>query len=165
MDGVCDSAVEAGCGVVGGSEIEPFGVAVVDAVVVVPGACFSLPLSPAPLINGGLSVGSAPVAVDLRRGGGLTANSCGPGIGGGRKEDDGEGKGDAEAGVSTCRDRGRDVAATGMSKNIVGLMIQLTFNNRGHDSSWSKKLSPSNISQLCTVAMPPPVFACICFVT
>lgn len=35
--------------------------------------------------------------VDLRgRGGGLTANSCAPGMGGGRKEDEGDGKGEAD---------------------------------------------------------------------
>ena len=37
-------------------------------------------------------------------GGGLTANSCAPGVGGGRKEDDGEGNGDADASPSSAID-------------------------------------------------------------
>lgn len=37
-------------------------------------------------------------------GGGLTANSCAPGVGGGRKEDDGEGNGDADASPSRAID-------------------------------------------------------------
>lgn len=34
-------------------------------------------------------------------GGGFTANSCAPGIGGGRNEEEGEGKGDEDGGLST----------------------------------------------------------------
>lgn len=37
-------------------------------------------------------------------GGGLTANSCAPGVGGGRKEDDGEGNGDADTSPSRAID-------------------------------------------------------------
>jgi len=37
-------------------------------------------------------------------GGSLTANSCAPGVGGGRKEDDGEGNGDADASPSSAID-------------------------------------------------------------
>lgn len=40
-------------------------------------------------------------------GGGFIANSCAPGIGGGRKEEEGEGKGDEEGGASRERDIGR----------------------------------------------------------
>lgn len=43
----------------------------------------------------------------LRPGGaGLTANSCAPGIGGGRNEEDGDGNGDDDGRVSSERDRG-----------------------------------------------------------
>jgi len=37
-------------------------------------------------------------------GGGFMANSCAPGIGGGRKEEEGDGKGDDEGGVSKQSD-------------------------------------------------------------
>jgi hypothetical protein len=40
-------------------------------------------------------------------GGGLTANSWAPGIGGGRKDEDGDGNGEHEGGASTQRDNGR----------------------------------------------------------
>ena len=40
-------------------------------------------------------------------GGGLIANSCAPGVGGGRKEEEGDGKGDEESGPSMQRDTGR----------------------------------------------------------
>jgi len=42
--------------------------------------------------------------LDILRGGSFIANSCASRTGGGRKEDDGDGKGDAEACVSKCRD-------------------------------------------------------------
>lgn len=54
------------------------------------------------------STGVVVETADLRgRGGGLTANSCAPGMGGGRKEDEGDGKGDADGGESMCSDSGR----------------------------------------------------------
>lgn len=102
------------CGVVVDS-VGILGLAVAVAIAV-PETLFSFSLPPSAGIDG-LSVCcdgdaiEAVFAVDLRRGGGgFTANSCAPGTGGGRKEDDGEGKGDAEAGVSMCNDRGRDGA-------------------------------------------------------
>lgn len=44
------------------------------------------------------------VVLLARPGGILTANSCTPGIGGGRKEDEGDGNGDDEGGTSMHRD-------------------------------------------------------------
>lgn len=57
---------------------------------------------------------AAAVVVDLRLGwgGGFTANSCGPSIGGGRKEEDGDGKGEEEAGASMCSDKRGEVIQT-----------------------------------------------------
>jgi hypothetical protein len=58
---------------------------------------------------------------DLRLGGGFTANSCAPGMGGGRKEEEGDGKGDAEGGESTWRDSGR--GAAGLQRSATEAMV------------------------------------------
>lgn len=89
-------------------------------------------------------LGVVPLAVGLRElrpaGGGLMANSCAPGIGGGRKEEDGEGKGDEEGGASMDNDN-RGLRAGGRVREGAGgarhrgLTVGIRSNYRGHGHS------------------------------
>lgn len=71
-----------------------------------PFACGAGGLSDVPA-SASSSLGTLAFLLARPAGGGLTANSWAPGIGGGRKDDDGEGKGEDEGGASTQRDSGR----------------------------------------------------------
>jgi hypothetical protein len=70
---------------------------------------FSICLSsPPPLATTGLAPSAKSALLPLLVlpcGGGFTANSCAPGIGGGRNEEDGDGNGDELGGVSIWRER------------------------------------------------------------
>lgn len=52
-------------------------------------------------LDAGIEVSGLLPRLPFPGGGGFTANSCAPGIGGGRNDDEGEGKGDEDGGVST----------------------------------------------------------------
>ena len=67
-------------------------------------------------------VSALPPRLPFPGGGGFTANSCAPGIGGGRNEDEGEGKGDEEGGVSTWRDK-RGWMREGSTKRVVSAVV------------------------------------------
>jgi hypothetical protein len=64
-----------------------------------------LPLPTFVVVPGARAISALLALFPFPGGGAFTANSCAPGMGGGKKEEDGDGKGDEPIGVSTRRER------------------------------------------------------------